>query len=126
MRVRPEAQSAREDPGHGAEGAESEQSRGGWLDAGSSMAHVGMLGWPAETRAHKGGLENASHQANAARFVCTQMLQLRVHLFSFASISSATGSCGAAATSHQLPVHPTGLNSLAIHKVFEQQSRGMS
>lgn len=103
-----------------------EQSRGGWIDAGSSMAHVGMLGWPAETRAHKGGPGNASHQANAARFVCTQILRLRVYLFSFASISSAAGSCGAAATSHQLPVHPVGLNSLAIHNVFKEQSKRMS
>lgn len=52
-----------------------EQSRSGWLDAGSSMAHVGILGWPADIRAHKGGPGNAGHQANAARFVCTQMLR---------------------------------------------------
>lgn len=73
-----------------------------------------------ESQAHKVRLGNASHQADVTQSICAQMLRIRVHQFSFASISSAAGSLGAASASHQLPVHPLGLNSTAIHKVFKQ------
>lgn len=55
-------------------GAEQKKA-GGWLH--SSVAHVGILGCPAEIWVHKVGPGNASHRAPLAQRVCAQRPPVR-------------------------------------------------